>query len=547
MAVSLCVRAVVLQMPSASETKMNLSALQQVDPEINEIVDSATQVALFQYSTQTSQWTKTDIEGALFVYAHRNPSERGLIILNRHSPKNYKEPITADIEFKMNQPFLIYKTPSGQIFGAWFYVADECTRVGNRCCRLVSYLKKREKSAGGGGGQGSSDKTNSILQGLLLPPNPGGNVGSNNNEKNGGGNNSYNNLNNNGNSNNHNSSNGKQNGQQAPQGKDIMSLLQRAQIEDKPPAKKPLGQNNNANRKQEGLNGTGGQRRMNGGQGGGHYESSPGVPVVHKPVPTKALPPSVEQLFKSAGRKTQQQQNSQQQQQQNSQQQNQVSSSNGNSGATTSGVQLIQSLAQQIPQTPQRAEHALDRLLSLAGSSPTSSHIGVVAPTAPPMNDCMASILNKLNESAQKVQREQQQLQQHAAGGLDAGRISPQESAPPVSRSNLANALFGALAGGAVSAGTAGTPPAGGTIGGEKKLTLITPEMLEESLSQTGPMTPPQSQPTATAAALSRTELRGALVHLLENDDDFLTKIHHAYLQGASRRKLLTTFPYDHV
>ncbi|OQR68368.1 hypothetical protein BIW11_04574, partial [Tropilaelaps mercedesae] len=160
-------------MPSASETKMNLSALQQVDPEINEIVDSATQVALFEYATQSSQWTKTDIEGALFVYAHRNPSERGLIILNRHSPKNYKEPITADLEFKMNAPFLIYKTLSGQIFGAWFYVPEECTRVGARCCRLVSYLKKRGKNSGGGGsgGQGSSEKTVSILQGLLLPPN----------------------------------------------------------------------------------------------------------------------------------------------------------------------------------------------------------------------------------------------------------------------------------------------------------------------------------------------------------------------------------------
>lgn len=530
-------------MPSATETKMNLSALQQVDPEINEIVDSAAQVALFQYSTQTSQWTKSDIEGALFVYAHRNPSERGLIILNRHSPKNYKEPITADIEFKMNPPFLIYKTPAGQIYGAWFYVPEECTRVGGRCCRLVSYLKKREKNSAGG--QASSEKTISILQSLLMPPNPAGPVGEK--ASNGGSNNS-NNAKNHSNKHNNNSSNGnssnggssnqqqqhnKQNGQS--QGKDILSLLQRA-VEDKP-TKKPLAQNNNSNhnnsnssssnnnnnsnnssnngngRKQETLNGTsqngGHQRRSNGQtrESGPHYESSPGVPVVHKPVPTKALPPSVEQLFKSAGRK----------QAGGPRQPNGAPPSQTNGAVVaTNGVQLIQSLSQR------PGENSLDRLLSMAGSgSPTSAPHLPVAPAGPPLNDCMATILNKLNESAQKVQREQQQLQ---AASLEAARHSP-----PAATAGVANVLFGALAGGVASQAAV-----------EKKLTLITPEMLEESLSQGAPLTPPQVQVAAgAAAAMSRTELRSALVHLLEHDDDFLTKIHMAYLQGAGRRKQL--------
>lgn len=512
-------------MPSATETKMNLSALQQVDPEINEIVDSAAQVALFQYSTQTSQWTKSDIEGALFVYAHRNPSERGFIILNRHSPKNYKEPITADIEFKIKSPYLIYKTPSGQIYGAWFYVPEELTRVGGCCCRLVSYLKKREKNSAGG--QTSSEKTSSILQGLLLPPNPAGEKGHNNNNMNNNNNSnnkSHSNKHNNGNhsssNNNNNNNSSKQNGQ--PQGKDIMSLLQRAQIEDKP-SKKPLAQNNNANRKQENLNGTNGnQRRSNGGPGGAHYEASPGVPVVHKPVPTKALPPSVEQLFKTASKKQtgQQQQNGHPQ----------IPVQNG----VSTGAQLIQSLTKA---GAPRTENHLDRLLSMASGSPTQAL--PVAPQGPPLNDCMARFFIKLNESAQQVQREQQQQQQqmHAAG-LEVARSSPPAATAAPANSGVANALFGALAGGVA----AGAPAAG-----EKKLTLITPEMLEESLSQSAPLTPPQMAPAA-AAAMSRAELRSALVHLLEHDDDFMNKIHLAYLQGAARRKMLTsTYSYESV
>jgi len=373
--------------PSASESKMNLSALQQVDSEINEIVESATQVALFQYSPQSSQWTKTAVEGALFVYAHRNPQQRGIIILNRLSPKNYHEAITAEIEFKINVPFLIYKTPEGSILGAWFYVKEECQRIGQVCTRHVSYLKKRSKKL--------SNPQPSIIQDLA-PPTPNGNVN----------------------------------------GRDIMSLLQKAhEDKDVKASKKPLGPTNQ-NRKQE--------RKSEHGKGAG--TPTPGVPVVHKPVPTNTLPPSVEQLFKSVGQDKQAQ-----------------------------------------PTLQNGGVNHLERLLSSCASPPTVK--APVVPATPPMNNCMAEILNKLNDSAQKVIAEHRHQQQQQ-------RVSP--TSQPSQQ--------------------------------EKKLTLITPEMLEESLSQEAPTT------------MSRGELKSTLVHLLENDDEFLSKIHSAYVQscGRSNRKLAT-------
>ena len=43
-------------------------ALQKVDAQIGEILDSATQVALYHWDTTQNKWQKPDVEGTLFVY-----------------------------------------------------------------------------------------------------------------------------------------------------------------------------------------------------------------------------------------------------------------------------------------------------------------------------------------------------------------------------------------------------------------------------------------------------------------------------------------------
>ena len=47
---------------------MNLSALQQGDPYITDILNTATKVALYKFSQLTNSWSVTGIEGSLFVY-----------------------------------------------------------------------------------------------------------------------------------------------------------------------------------------------------------------------------------------------------------------------------------------------------------------------------------------------------------------------------------------------------------------------------------------------------------------------------------------------
>lgn len=44
----------------AEESRMNLAALQQRDPYINDIVDTATQVALYSFNPKSNQWVSDE-------------------------------------------------------------------------------------------------------------------------------------------------------------------------------------------------------------------------------------------------------------------------------------------------------------------------------------------------------------------------------------------------------------------------------------------------------------------------------------------------------
>ncbi|XP_062585655.1 mRNA-decapping enzyme 1A-like [Saccostrea cucullata] len=113
----------------AEESRMNLAALQQRDPYINEIAETATQVALYSFNPKTNQWEKTSIEGSLFVYKRSASPNNGFMILNRLGLNNLIEPITKDLEFQLQDPFLLYRNTKA-IYGIWFYDKDECARIG---------------------------------------------------------------------------------------------------------------------------------------------------------------------------------------------------------------------------------------------------------------------------------------------------------------------------------------------------------------------------------------------------------------------------------
>ncbi|CAN8001401.1 unnamed protein product [Ixodes hexagonus] len=118
-------------MSCTAANRMNLAALQRVDSAVTEIVDNASQVALYKFSAATNGWEKTEIEGALFVFSWSKTPRHGFIVMNRLSTTNLLEIITPDFEFQVQSPYLLYKTSNSGISCIWFYDTKECKRIGN--------------------------------------------------------------------------------------------------------------------------------------------------------------------------------------------------------------------------------------------------------------------------------------------------------------------------------------------------------------------------------------------------------------------------------
>ncbi|KAJ8674893.1 hypothetical protein QAD02_010679 [Eretmocerus hayati] len=125
------------QQCDASELGMNVAALKRVDPYVKDILEQATHVALYTFSAENNEWEKTDIEGALFVYSRIGEPYHSILIMNRLSTKNQVEPVTPGLDLQLQEPFLLYKNAKGHIYGIWFYDKDECIRISSMLNKLT--------------------------------------------------------------------------------------------------------------------------------------------------------------------------------------------------------------------------------------------------------------------------------------------------------------------------------------------------------------------------------------------------------------------------
>ncbi|XP_042366948.1 mRNA-decapping enzyme 1B [Plectropomus leopardus] len=139
---------------------ISLAALQRQDPYINNIVDVASQVALYTYNNRANEWEKTEVEGTLFIYTRLASPRHGFTIMNRLSMENLTEPITKDLDFQLQHPFLLYRNARLVIHGIWFYDKEDCQRIAQRMKILTQQEQTLAQSQGGwlspggGGGRG---------------------------------------------------------------------------------------------------------------------------------------------------------------------------------------------------------------------------------------------------------------------------------------------------------------------------------------------------------------------------------------------------------
>ncbi|XP_034551945.1 mRNA-decapping enzyme 1A [Notolabrus celidotus] len=116
---------------------MSLAALQRQDPYINKLLDVTGQVALYNFNSKANEWEKTEIEGTLFVYARSASPRHGFTIMNRLSAENLVEPINKDLEFQLQDPFLLYRNGNLGIYSIWFYDKRDCQRIAQLMVKIV--------------------------------------------------------------------------------------------------------------------------------------------------------------------------------------------------------------------------------------------------------------------------------------------------------------------------------------------------------------------------------------------------------------------------
>ncbi|KAK9525696.1 hypothetical protein VZT92_016380 [Zoarces viviparus] len=144
---------------TAKGLDISLAALQRQDPYINDIVDVASQVALYTYNNRANEWEKTEVEGTLFIYTRLASPRHGFTIMNRLSMENLTEPITKDLDFQLQHPFLLYRNVRLVIHGIWFYDKEDCQRIAQRMKILTQQEQALAQSQGGWlspGGRGGS-------------------------------------------------------------------------------------------------------------------------------------------------------------------------------------------------------------------------------------------------------------------------------------------------------------------------------------------------------------------------------------------------------
>ena len=159
-------------MVAESLDEINLRTLKRIDPCVENIIASASYVALYQYDQPHGRWVKLECEGSLHIYrkgqhaipplpsstssnstvaiasSSTSPSSNtklhfGFVILNRVSTTNHLEVITKAIEVEQRDQFLLYRDTVGRVYCIWFYKKSECEKV----YKWINHLTNKKQNS----------------------------------------------------------------------------------------------------------------------------------------------------------------------------------------------------------------------------------------------------------------------------------------------------------------------------------------------------------------------------------------------------------------
>ncbi|KAL4352026.1 hypothetical protein GQ457_06G025480 [Hibiscus cannabinus] len=124
-------------------TKMlNLTVLQRIDAFIEEILITAAHVTFYEFNIDSSQWSRKDVEGSLFVVKRTTQPRFQFIVMNRRNTDNLVENLLGDFEYEVQGPYLLYRNAAQEVNGIWFYNPRECEEVANLFSRILNAYSK---------------------------------------------------------------------------------------------------------------------------------------------------------------------------------------------------------------------------------------------------------------------------------------------------------------------------------------------------------------------------------------------------------------------
>lgn len=118
----------------------NMKVLKRHDPGIVDIVGSAAFVVLYELE---DEWTKSGIEGPMFLYRRSSAPFYGFFVLNRNGVENFDAKLQAEDDVELAGEFVHFRATSNeQVLGIWVYDTKERETIGNQMMKIHEEIRQ---------------------------------------------------------------------------------------------------------------------------------------------------------------------------------------------------------------------------------------------------------------------------------------------------------------------------------------------------------------------------------------------------------------------
>ncbi|PWN37788.1 PH domain-like protein [Meira miltonrushii] len=124
----------------------NMKVLKRHDPGIVDIVGSAAFVVLYELE---DEWTKSGIEGPMFLYRRSTAPYSGFFVLNRNGVENFDAKLQAEDDVELAGEFVHFRAASNeQVLGIWVYDTKEREVIGNQMMKIHEDIRQGKDAFG---------------------------------------------------------------------------------------------------------------------------------------------------------------------------------------------------------------------------------------------------------------------------------------------------------------------------------------------------------------------------------------------------------------